>query len=168
MYKRQTYLYARAVLGDKASYLKLGMVNPLPVRLIQEFAAKIDTLYVMEELDDVIETHCRKIGVKVIGKELFPWIGEFSQKLIAEKLFGKAEETYAFPEAVPMRPPVLCAGSVSYTHLDVYKRQMMTWSPMKRTLSAASRANPISWVTTIIVMCSCANSRITASTSPVS
>ena len=105
-----TYLYAREVLGDKASYLKLGMVNPLPVRLIQEFAAKIDTLYVMEELDDVIETHCRKIGVKVIGKELFPWIGEFSQKLIAEKLFGKAEETYAFPEAVPMRPPVLCAG----------------------------------------------------------
>ena len=105
-----TYMYAREVLGDKASYLKLGMVNPLPVRLIQDFAAKVDTLYVIEELDDVIETHCRKIGVKVIGKDLFPWIGEFSQKLIAEKLFGKAEDTYTFPETVPMRPPVLCAG----------------------------------------------------------
>lgn len=105
-----TYQYAREVLGDRASYLKLGMVNPLPVKLIQDFAAKVDTLYVIEELDDIIETHCRKIGVKVIGKELFPWIGEFSQKLIAEKLFGKQETTYTFPETVPPRPPVLCAG----------------------------------------------------------
>ena len=97
------YMYAREVLGDTASYLKLGMINPLPVKLIQDFAAQVDTLY-------VIETHCRKIGVNVIGKELFPWIGEFSQKLLAEKLLGKTEETYAFPEAVPGRPPVLCAG----------------------------------------------------------
>ncbi len=104
------YMYAREVLGDTASYLKLGMINPLPVKLIQDFAAQVDTLYVIEELDDVIETHCRKIGVNVIGKELFPWIGEFSQKLLAEKLLGKTEETYAFPEAVPGRPPVLCAG----------------------------------------------------------
>lgn len=104
------YMYAREVLGDHASYLKLGMINPLPVKLIQDFAAQVDTLYVIEELDDVIETHCRKIGVNVIGKELFPWIGEFSQKLLAEKLLGKTEETYAFPEAVPGRPPVLCAG----------------------------------------------------------
>ena len=104
------YMYAREVLGDTASYLKLGMINPLPVKLIQDFAAQVDTLYVIEELDDVIETHCRKIGVNVIGKELFPWIGEFSQKLLTEKLLGKAEETYAFPEAIPGRPPVLCAG----------------------------------------------------------
>ena len=104
------YMYAREVLGDHASYLKLGMINPLPVKLIKDFAAQVDTLYVIEELDDVIETHCRKIGVNVIGKELFPWIGEFSQKLLAEKLLGKTEETYAFPEAVPGRPPVLCAG----------------------------------------------------------
>ena len=104
------YMYAREVLGDHASYLKLGMINPLPVKLIQDFAAQVDTLYVIEELDDVIETHCRKIGVNIIGKELFPWIGEFSQKLLAEKLLGRTEETYAFPEAVPGRPPVLCAG----------------------------------------------------------
>ena len=105
-----TYMYAREVLGDRASYLKLGMINPLPVKLIKDFAAQVDTLYVIEELDDVIETHCKKIGVNVIGKELFPWIGEFSQKLLTEKLLGKAEETYAFPEAIPGRPPVLCAG----------------------------------------------------------
>ena len=105
-----TYMYAREVLGDKASYLKLGMINPLPVRLIRDFASQVETLYVIEELDDVIETHCRKIGVSVIGKELFPWVGEFSQKLLREKLFGAEETTYAFPEAVPGRPPVLCAG----------------------------------------------------------
>ena len=105
-----SYQYAREVLGDKASYLKLGMVNPLPVRLIRDFAAKVETLYVIEELDDILETHCRKIGVNPIGKELFPWIGEFSQKLIAEKLFGPKELPYAFPEPIPGRPPVLCAG----------------------------------------------------------
>ena len=105
-----TYMYAREVLGDKASYLKLGMINPLPVKLIRDFASQVGTLYVIEELDDVIETHCRKIGVSVIGKELFPWVGEFSQKLLREKLFGAEETTYAFPEAVPGRPPVLCAG----------------------------------------------------------
>ncbi len=105
-----TYMYAREVLGDKASYLKLGMINPLPVKLIRDFASQVETLYVIEELDDVIETHCRKIGVSVIGKELFPWVGEFSQKLLREKLFGVEETTYAFPEAVPGRPPVLCAG----------------------------------------------------------
>ena len=105
-----TYMYAREVLGDKASYLKLGMINPLPVKLIRDFASQVETLYVIEELVDVIETHCRKIGVSVIGKELFPWVGEFSQKLLREKLFGAEETTYAFPEAVPGRPPVLCAG----------------------------------------------------------
>lgn len=105
-----TYMYAREVLGNKASYLKLGMINPLPVKLIRDFASQVETLYVVEELDDVIETHCRKIGVSVIGKELFPWVGEFSQKLLREKLFGAEETTYAFPEAVPGRPPVLCAG----------------------------------------------------------
>ena len=105
-----TYMYAREVLGDKASYLKLGMINPLPVKLIRDFASQVETLYVIEELDDVIETHCRKIGVSVIGKELFPWVGEFSQKLLREKLFGAEETTYAVPVAVPGRPPVLCAG----------------------------------------------------------
>ena len=105
-----TYQYAREVLGDSASYLKLGLVNPLPVKLIQDFAAKVDTLYIIEELDDIIETHCRKIGVNGIGKELFPWVGEFSQKLIAEKLFGEKENTFTFPENIPGRPPVLCAG----------------------------------------------------------
>ncbi len=105
-----TYQYAREVWGDKASYLKLGLVNPLPVKLIQDFAASVDKVYVIEELDDIIETHCRCIGVEVTGKALFPWEGEFSQQLIAEKMLGKKPETRTFPEAVPVRPPVMCAG----------------------------------------------------------
>lgn len=105
-----TYTYAREALGDKVSYLKLGLIHPMPVKLIQDFASKMSKVYVIEELDDFIETHCLKIGVQVIGKELFGWIGEFSQKLIAEKILGVTPKTYAFQENVPVRPPVMCAG----------------------------------------------------------
>lgn len=104
------YQYAREVLGENASYLKLGVVHPLPVKLIQDFAAQCDKVYVIEELDDVIETHCRKHGVSVIGKELFPLCGEFSQGIIREAILGEKTEGYSFEEAVPTRPPVLCAG----------------------------------------------------------
>ena len=105
-----SYQYAREVFGDKASYLKLGLINPLPVNLIKDFAAKVDKLYVIEELDDIIETHCKKIGVSVIGKEIFPVIGEFSQKLVAEKMNLPAKEYVTLDENIPMRPPVMCAG----------------------------------------------------------
>ena len=105
-----TYTYAREALGDKASYLKLGLVYPLPVNLIKDFAKKYDTLYVIEELDGFIESHCNDIGVKVIGKELFGYIGEFSQKFIKEKIEGVVPETVSFGEVVPVRPPVMCAG----------------------------------------------------------
>ncbi len=105
-----TYTYAREALGDKASYLKLGMVYPLPVKLIRDFAEKYDTVYVIEELDSFIECHCNDIGVKVIGKELFGYIGEFSQKFIKEKIEGTTPDTVSFGEVIPVRPPVMCAG----------------------------------------------------------
>ena len=105
-----TYVYAKEVFGDKASFLKLGMVNPLPRRLIQDFARKVDKLYVIEELDDIIETHCKKMGISVIGKELFPLIGEFSQKLIREKMLGETAPFDVYPQQIPVRPPVLCPG----------------------------------------------------------
>ena len=105
-----TYTYAREALGDRVSYLKLGLIHPMPVKLIQDFAAKMSKVYVIEELDDFIEAHCLKIGVPVIGKELFGFVGEFSQKLIAEKILGETPETYVFKENVPVRPPVMCAG----------------------------------------------------------
>ncbi len=105
-----SYQYAREVFGDDASYLKLGMVNPLPTRLIEDFANKVDKLYVIEELDDIIETHCKKNGINVIGKEIFSLVGEFSQALIAEKILGKTQENIALDENIPVRPPVMCAG----------------------------------------------------------
>lgn len=105
-----SYQYAKEALGDSVSYLKLGMVNPLPVKLIQDFSSKFDTIYVIEELDDIIETHCKKIGINVIGKEIFGFIGELSQSIIAEKILGKKMEFIEFSEAVPIRPPVMCAG----------------------------------------------------------
>lgn len=104
------YQYSREALGDKASYLKLGLVNPLPVDIIKDFANKYETVYVIEELDDVIETHCLKNGIKVIGKELFSKIGELSQTIIAEKILGTKPEFDVFNEQVPVRPPVMCAG----------------------------------------------------------
>ncbi len=105
-----SYQYAREAMGDKASYLKLGVVNPLPVDLIKNFCAKYKTVYVIEELDDIIETHCKKLGLNVIGKELFGYIGEFSQAVVAEKLLGVKNEYSAFDGNVPVRPPVMCAG----------------------------------------------------------
>ncbi len=104
------YQYAKEALGDKASYLKLGMVNPLPVKLIKEFASKVKTLYVIEELDDVIETHCRKHGIDVKGKELFTYQGEYFQSRIKQMILGEADEFIAIDENIPVRPPVLCAG----------------------------------------------------------
>lgn len=104
------YQYAKEALGDSVSYLKLGIVNPLPVNIIKDFAEKFKTVYVIEELDDIIETHCKKLGLNVIGKELFGFIGELSQSIISEKILGKKNEFIDFSETVPVRPPVMCAG----------------------------------------------------------
>jgi indolepyruvate ferredoxin oxidoreductase alpha subunit len=105
-----TYAYAREALGEKASYLKLGIVNPLPKKAIIDFANKVKTLYVIEELDDIIETHCIKLGVKVIGREVFPPLGEYNQSIIAKAILGTENEKLSFDGDIPARPPVLCPG----------------------------------------------------------
>ena len=105
-----SYQYAKEVFGDKASILKLGMVNPLPVKLIQDFAAKVDKVVVIEELDPIIENHCKSIGVDVHGKDLLPICGEFSQNLVATRLGCPDKPAVELGEAVPVRPPVMCAG----------------------------------------------------------
>lgn len=105
-----SYQYAKEALGDKASYLKLGLVNPLPEKLIKDFAAKVQTLYIIEELDPVIENHVRKLGINCIGKEKFTLIGEYSQSYLREKILGETTDTLSFGENVPVRPPVMCAG----------------------------------------------------------
>ena len=105
------YQYTKEALGDKASVLKLGMVNPLPEKLIKNFAAKYEKIYIIEELDGIIEEHCRNIGVTNIqGKEIFGYIGEIQQSVIAEKLLGEKKEFTALEENIPVRPPVMCAG----------------------------------------------------------
>ena len=104
------YQYAREALGNQANYLKLGMVNPLPVQLIKDFAAKCEKVYVIEELDGIIEDHCLKIGVEVTGKELFGLLGEFSQTLVRAKILGETLPSLSTDLNIPGRPPVLCAG----------------------------------------------------------
>ena len=104
------YQYVKEIFGDTVSILKLGMVHPLPVKKIRDLAAKVKKLYVIEELDPVIENHCNAIGVPVIGKELFTNIGEFSQSYIAEKLGLGAKPSTAAPSDIPNRPPMMCAG----------------------------------------------------------
>lgn len=104
------YQYAKEALGDKASYLKLGCVYPLAVNLIKQFAAKCDKVFVIEELDDFIETHCRKNGIDVIGKEAFTLQGEYSQSLIAKVVLNGEKPTLDSDINIPGRPPVLCAG----------------------------------------------------------
>ncbi len=105
-----SFQYAREAMGDSASYLKLGMVHPLPVEKIRNFARKVETLYVIEELDDVIERHVRALGIPVHGKDTFPLIGEISQNMVREKLTGEVPDTAALSEEIPVRPPVMCAG----------------------------------------------------------
>ena len=105
------YQYAKEVFGDKACILKLGMVNPLPKKLILDFAAKVEKLVIIEELDPIIENHCRQLGLTLSGKDLLPMEGEFSQNMIAEKLGVEVPKGNSLDEQMPGRPPVMCAGS---------------------------------------------------------
>ncbi len=105
-----SYLYVKEVMGDNASILKIGMPYPLPVKLIKDFASKVKTLYVIEELDPFIENHVKSLGIQCIGKEKFSILGEFSQSTIA-KAFGKEEKASVSADSViPNRPPMMCAG----------------------------------------------------------
>ena len=105
-----SYQYVKEAFGDSVSVLKLGMINPLPVKLIKDFAAKVGKVYVIEELDPIVETHCKNIGVEVIGKDKFSILGEFSQKSI-EQAFDMADKTvFSLDTDIPVRPPMMCSG----------------------------------------------------------
>ncbi len=104
------YDYAKEVLGEKASYLKIGMVNPLPVKLIADFCEKHKKVYVVEELDPVIENHCKAHGFNVTGKELFPMCGEITATMVREKILGEKAGDVASLQDLPVRPPVMCSG----------------------------------------------------------
>ena len=103
--------YAHEALGDKASYLKLGFTHPLPLRKVRDFAARAESLFVIEEGDPYLENRIRAAGIDCRGRELFSGIGELSAGLIAEKITGRSVETIAADvSAVSQRMPSFCAG----------------------------------------------------------
>ncbi len=105
-----SYQYVKEVFGDTVSVLKLGMINPLPPQMIKNFASKVKKLYVVEELDDVIESFVKTLGIAVEGKSILPNIDEFSQNLIAKAFGKKISEGVTLEDNIPGRPPVMCAG----------------------------------------------------------
>ena len=106
-----SYMYAHEALGDKVNYLKLGMVYPMPEKLIKDFCAKCDEVYVIEELDPFIEEHCKSLGVNVVGKEKFTLLGEYTPAMIKKAVLGEdAADFDTVDETIPVRPPVMCPG----------------------------------------------------------
>lgn len=105
-----SYQYVKEVFGDKYPVLKLGLIYPMPERLIKDFANSVDRLVVVEELDGFIEEHCNSLGIRVEGKEIFSLIDELSQNIIAEKFGIPTENGAVLEENIPNRPPVMCAG----------------------------------------------------------
>ena len=120
------YQYVKEAFGDTYPVLKLGMIWPMPEQKIKDFAASVDRLVVVEELDGFIETHCKTLGLVVSGKDLFSNIGELSQNLVREKL-GKTVQTGAYlEENIPARPPVMCAGCPHRSIFYVMKKMNLT------------------------------------------
>lgn len=105
------YLYAKEALGDKVNFLKIGIVYPLPEKKIKDFAAKCKKVFVIEELDPIIEEHCKAIGVDVIGKDVFTLQGEYTPSMIKKAVLNEEPAPYEeINEVIPVRPPVMCAG----------------------------------------------------------
>lgn len=105
-----SYQYVKEAFGDTYPVLKFGMIHPLPVKKITDFAAGVGRLVVVEELDGMIESHCRNLGLSVEGKSLFPLIDELSQNIVAQQLGKTPDMGKKLAEAIPARPPVMCAG----------------------------------------------------------
>ncbi len=105
-----SYQYVKEVCGDRFPVLKLGMIWPMPEKLIKDFAAGVEQLVVVEELDGFIEAHCRNMGLSPVGKDTFSCIDELNQNTVAEKLGIPYEKGTALQESIPPRPPVMCAG----------------------------------------------------------
>ncbi len=120
------YQYVKEAFGDTYPVLKLGMIWPMPVRKIKDFADTVKKLIVVEELDGFIETHCRNLGLTVSGKELFSNIGELGQNLVKERLGGEAQRGVLLDETIPARPPVMCAGCPHRSIFYVLKKLKLT------------------------------------------
>lgn len=120
------YQYVKEAFGDTYPVLKLGMIWPMPVQKIKDFAATAEKLVVVEELDGFIETHCKNLGLSVTGKEMFTGIGELSQNLVKENLGGTVKPGEVLAEEIPARPPVMCAGCPHRSLFYVLKKLNLT------------------------------------------
>jgi len=105
-----SYQYIKEVVGEQYPVLKLGMAWPMPEKKLRDFAASVEKLIVVEELDGFIQAHCRNLGIACIGKELFSCIDELSQNKVAAALSLEPGKGTALETAIPARPPVMCAG----------------------------------------------------------
>lgn len=115
------YQYVKEAMPN-ASVLKLGLVNPLPKKLIEEFAYKVDKLYIFEELEPVIEEQVKAWGIsKAVGKEIFTVQGEYNAEMIREKVLGEPTDADK-PAQVPPRPPILCPGCPHRSVFTVLKK----------------------------------------------
>ncbi len=109
------YQYVKEALPE-ASVLKLGLINPLPKDLIMDFASKVETLYIVEELDPIIEEQVKSWGIPAIGKDILTVQGEYSANLLRRAIKGE-QLAAVHAAAVPNRPPILCPGC---PHRSVY------------------------------------------------
>ncbi len=105
-----SYQYVKEVLGDTYPVMKLGLIWPMPEQKIRDFAASVEHLVIVEELESFIEAHCRDLGLPCIGKEKFSCIDELSQNKVAAQLYKAVEEGITLADPIPPRPPVMCAG----------------------------------------------------------
>lgn len=134
------YHYAREVFGDQVSYLKLGMTFPMPMDKIKEFAAKVEKLYVIEEMDPYIENHLKMAGISCIGKEIIPEMDELNTDIVRNAVFGTEQKVIVTEMEAVVRPPTLCAGcphrGIFYT-LSKKKNLMVTGDIGCYTLGSA-------------------------------
>ncbi len=120
-----TYQYIKEIM-PQVSVLKLGTVNPLPKQMIREFAGQVERLYVIEELEPVIEEQLKAWGLEVIGKSILPCTGEYSPELLEEKLLNVEPAVgYQLAEPIPPRPPLLCPGCPHRGVFYVLKRKRL-------------------------------------------
>ncbi len=147
------YTYSKEVFGDTANYLKIGFSFPLPMKMIKEFADKVETLYVIEELEPFIEEHLKVAGIDCIGKDKIPNIGELNPDIIEKALLGKETTTIEIDSSkIVNRPPTLCAGCPHrgfFYQLGKKKNVMITGDIGCYTLGFA---DPLNAIDTVICM----------------
>lgn len=121
------YEYSQEALGDKVNYLKLGMLYPLPEKLILDFVKGLDKVYVIEELDPYIEEHCKALGIEVVGKDELTLLGEYTPAMIKKLVLNiDPPKSASVDSPLPARPPVMCAGCPHRATFYVLKKLGLT------------------------------------------